>query len=124
MPSVENSEIGSIMPKWMPVENPVDGWVALGVGTRKCHEDMLDALLSDPNVDMVLGIILPVPNADFADEREMYMNLLQKHPDKPMFNFFIGDDVKERWLKETDDLHIPNFTDARSAIRALRRRYA
>ena len=111
--------IARLMPKWQGVENPVDGWVALGAGARKIHEEMMEALLADPNVDMVFGILLPIPNSDFPDEREVFDGLMRRHPDKPIFLLLVGDRVKERWLKELDDLHLPNYVDPRTAVRAM-----
>lgn len=112
--------IARLMPKWQGVENPVDGWVALGAGARKIHEEMMEALLADPQVDMVFGILLPIPNSDFPEEKEVFAELARKHPDKPIFLMLVGDRVKDRWLKELDDLRIPNYLDPRSAIRAMR----
>ena len=112
--------IARLMPKWQGVENPVDGWVALGAGARKVHEEMMEALLADPNVDMVLGILLPIPNSDFPEVKEVFAALARRHPEKPIFLLLVGDRVKERWLKELDALRMPNYADPRSAIRAMR----
>ena len=79
----------------------------------------MEALLADPNVDMVFGILLPIPNSDFPDEREVFDGLMRRHPDKPIFLLLVGDRVKERWLKELDDLHLPNYVDPRTAVRAM-----
>lgn len=111
--------IGALMPEWQPVRNPADVWMALGSGPRRAHEEILGATLADRGVDMVLCILLPIPNADFPRVREVFGNLKRAHPGKPLFLILIGGRVKQRWLRELEPLHLPVYSDPRSAVRAM-----
>jgi acyl-CoA synthetase (NDP forming) len=111
--------IARLMPGWQPVQNPADVWMALGSGPREAHEQILGAMLADPGVDMLLGILLPIPNADFAGVRQVFARLTRAHPDKPLFLILVGGQVKQRWLRELEPLHLPVFPDPRLAVRAM-----
>jgi acyl-CoA synthetase (NDP forming) len=111
--------IRSLLPEWQPVRNPADVWMALGAGTEKAHEQTLGAVLSDPTVDMLLCILLPIPNADFASVRNVFARLRRRHQAKPIFLILIGGKVKQRWLRELEPLRVPAYSDPRSAVRAM-----
>jgi acyl-CoA synthetase (NDP forming) len=111
--------IANLMPKWQPVQNPADIWMALGSGPEKAHAEILDAVLTDPGVDMLLCVLLPIPNADFSNVRKVFKKLTDTHPDKPLFLIMLGGQVRQRWLRQLDSLHLPVYSDPRSAVRAM-----
>ena len=111
--------IANLMPKWQPVQNPADIWMALGSGPEKAHAEILDAVLTDPGVDMLLCVLLPIPNADFSNVRKVFKKLTDAHPDKPLFLIMLGGQVRQRWLRQLDSLHLPVYSDPRSAVRAM-----
>ena len=111
--------IANLMPKWQPVQNPADIWMALGSGPEKAHAEILDAVLTDPGVDMLLCVLLPIPNADFSNVRKVFKKLTATHPDKPLFLIMLGGQIRQRWLRQLDSLHLPVYSDPRSAVRAM-----
>ena len=111
--------IGRLMPEWQTVGNPADMWMALGSGRREAHEQVLGSVLDDPGVDMMLCILLAIPNADFPEVHDVFERLTRSHPDKPVFLIVMGGQVRERWLTELDPLQLPAYADPRSAVRAM-----
>ncbi len=114
------------LPEWQPVTNPLDLWAALGAGNRLTHEEGLLSVVNDPHVDAVVVILLGLANADFEGIREVFANAIQQQPGKPIYVVILGGDVKQRWMKEMDGLHVPIFETTRIAVKALAaaRRYA
>jgi acetyltransferase len=111
--------ISKLMPDWQPVQNPADVWMALGSGPELAHQRVLDAVLSDPQVDMLLAILLPIPNADFANVRGVFERLKRRYSKKPIFLILMGGSVKQRWLRELEPLRLPDYPDPRLAVRAM-----
>jgi acyl-CoA synthetase (NDP forming) len=115
------SRIADVLPEWQPPKNPSDLWAALDIkGNRAGHEEPFEAVLSDSATDMVLGILLAPPNADFPEVREVFLGLRARHPDKPLSLVICGGEVRERWIGELDGLNIPVYPSTRAAVRALR----
>lgn len=113
--------ISAVLPEWQPPANPSDLWVALDVkGNRAGHEEPLQAVLDDEGTDLVLGILLAPPNADFGEVREVFAGLRARRPDKPLVLVIYGGAVRERWVRELDGLGIPIYPTTRAAIRTLR----
>jgi acetyltransferase len=113
--------VGDVLPAWQPASNPADAWVAVEMGGyRSGHEVPFQAVLDDPGTDMVLGILFAPPNADFPDFRDVFSQLRQRQPTKPLALVIYGGEVRERWLPELDGAGIPVFSSTRLAIRALR----
>lgn len=112
--------IGALLPPWQPVGSPADVWLALGEGPRRALEAPLAAILDDSGVDVLLGILLPLPNTDFAEVAEVFGEARRRHPGKPIFLVMIGGSVKARWLRELEGVSIPVESDTRLAIRAIR----
>jgi acetyltransferase len=111
--------IARCLPDWQPVRNPADVWMALANGAEKAHAETLGAVLRDPGVDMLLCILLPIPNADFATVQRVFRRLQRTHPAKPIVLVLVGGTVKERWLRELEPLQLPVYSDPGAAIRAL-----
>jgi acetyltransferase len=112
------SAISALMPEWQPVQNPADVWMALGNDPGRAHERILTATLADPQVDLVLCILLPIPNTDFANVKAVFSRL--KRVGKPVFLVMMGGHVKKRWLEEIETLRIPNFPEPRAAVVAMK----
>jgi acetyltransferase len=112
--------ISALMPPWQPVGNPVDVWLAAGGGPRQTIEGPLAALLDDPGVDVVLGILLAVPTTDFVELEEVFRAARRRHPDKPIFLVLFGGHVKTQWLRRLEGLDIPVESDTRASVRAIR----
>jgi acetyltransferase len=111
--------VSRCLPDWQPVRNPADVWMALSNGAEKAHAEILGAVLDDPGVDMLLCILLPIPNADFATVRRVFARLRRAHQAKPIVLVLVGGTVKQRWLRELEPLHLPVYSDPGAAVRAL-----
>jgi acetyltransferase len=111
--------IARCLPDWQPVRNPADVWMALSVGVEKAHAEVLGAVLDDAGVDMLLCILLPIPNADFDAVRRVFARLRRKQPTKPIVPVLVGGAVKQRWLRELEPLRLPVYADPGTAVRAL-----
>jgi acyl-CoA synthetase (NDP forming) len=107
------------LPSWQPVRNPADVWMALSMGAEEAHANVLGAALDDRGVDMLLCILLPIPNADFSAVRQVFARLQRAHPDKPIVLVLVGGAVKERWLRALEPLRLPVYSDPAAAVRAL-----
>jgi acyl-CoA synthetase (NDP forming) len=113
--------IGKVVPDWQPLANPVDTWIAVDVaGPRASVEVPFEAMLGDPGVDVVLGLPLTPPNADFPEVREVFAGLRARHPDVPLVMVLTGGSARERWLGEIEGLGIAVYPTTRAAVRALR----
>jgi len=111
--------VSRCLPDWQPVRNPADVWMALSNGAENAHAKVLGAVLDDPGVDLLLCILLPIPNADFATVRQVFARLRRAHPAKPIVLVLVGGSVKQRWLRELEPLHLPVYSDPGVAVRAL-----
>jgi acetate---CoA ligase (ADP-forming) len=111
--------VSRYLPDWQPVRNPADVWMALSVGADKAHAGVLGAVLDDQGVDILLCILLPIPNADFAAVHQVFARLRRAHPAKPIVLVLVGGLVKERWLREIEPLRLPVYSDPAAAVRAL-----
>jgi len=107
------------LPPWQPVTNPLDLWAALGAGNRLTHEEGLNAVLDEANVDAVLVVLLALANADFDGIREMFARAMERHPEKPIYVVMIGGKVKEKWFREMAGLKVPIFETTRVAVKTL-----
>jgi acetyltransferase len=118
VPSTVNT-VAKFLPDWQPVRNPADVWMALSHGHERAHASVIGAVLDDPGVDMVLCILLPIPNSDFAPVRRLFARLRRAHPAKPIVLVLVGGRVKDRWLRELEPERLPVYADPGSAVRAM-----
>ena len=113
--------IRKVVAEWSPLANPLDTWIAIDVaGPRASVEIPFDAVMGDPGVDMVLGLLLTPPNADFPEVREVFAGLRTRHPGVPLVLVLTGGSARERWQRDLDGLGIAIYPSARAAVRALR----
>ncbi len=108
-----------IMPPWQPAKNPLDVWIALGAGAEKVHKVSIGALLRDPNVDMVLAIILALPPS-YIDVRKVFSEFLDLAKEKPLIVSIEGDRKEEEWFEELEEMRIPTFIGPGSVERAAK----
>ena len=109
----------SILPDWLPPANPFDFWIGIDVkGPREAHEVGLSAVLSDPNVDLVLCTLLAPGNADFPEFGEL-MRRLRATYDKPVAVVIYGGEARQRWTADLEGANVPVFKTTRAGARAL-----
>lgn len=111
--------IKQYVPDWQPVRNPVDQWLALGSGPRTAHEEPLQAVLDDPNVDAVVTIHLATEATKFEDFEGVYVDARERHLDKPILSYMMGADVKQECIRSLEGVDIPVFDYPYAAIDAL-----
>jgi len=108
-----------IMPPWQPAKNPLDVWIAMGAGAEKVHRVSIEALLRDPNVDMVLAILLALPAAYF-DAKKVFSSFLDMAKEKPLLVSIQGDRKGDEWFRDIEELRIPAFLGPDSVDRAAK----
>ena len=110
----------TILPDWLPPANPFDFWIAIDVkGPRESHRIGLDAIMSDPQSDMLLCTLLAPANADFPEFGEVFRAIRERNPNKPVVMVIYGGSARERWIKAVEGLGIPVYGATRPAVRAL-----
>ncbi len=108
----------TILPEWLHPSNPFDFWIGIDVrGARTAHEVGLEAVFSDPCVDLVLCTLLAPPNADFP-EMGALLRRLRREYDKPVALVLYGA-AAARWTEEIEGADIPVFSTVRAGTRAL-----
>lgn len=112
------AKMRTILPEWLAPSNPFDFWIGIDVrGARSAHEIGLEAVFSDPGVDLVLGTLLAPPNADFP-EMGALLKQLRRTYDKPVALVLYGA-AAPRWTAEIEGANIPVFSSVRAGTRAL-----
>lgn len=110
----------TILPDWLPAANPFDFWIAIDVkGPLDSHQIGLDAIMSDPQSDMLLCTLLAPANADFPEFGDVFREIRLRNPDKPVVMVVYGGAARDRWIKAVDGLGIPVYPATRPAVRAL-----
>jgi acyl-CoA synthetase (NDP forming) len=97
--------------------------MAVAEDSRRGHAEVFDALLADPEVNAVLAILSPYERIDFEGVREVFADLRQRHPKKPMLLSLYGGPVRDRWERELDDLRIPIYGSTAVPAKALAAMY-
>lgn len=110
----------TILPDWLPPANPFDFWIAIDFkGPRESHRIGLDAIMSDPESDMLLCTLLAPANADFPEFGEVFRAIRERNPEKPVVMVIYGGPARERWIRAVEGLGIPVYGATRPAVRAL-----
>ncbi len=85
------ARLQEISPPFIRMRNPVDIWPSASVrGIEFGYGEGMDAVLSDPNIDAVVPVLMltegtGMPTLDFI------VDLARKHPEKPIYVTFSGD---------------------------------
>jgi len=110
----------TILPDWLPPANPFDFWIAIDVkGPLESHRIGLDAVMSDPESDMLLCTLLAPANADFPEFGGVFRDIRMRNPEKPVVMVIYGGPARERWINAVEGLGIPVYGATRPAVRAL-----
>lgn len=110
----------TILPDWLPPANPFDFWIAIDVkGPRESHEVGLEAIMSDPESDMLLCTLLSPANADFPEFGDVFRRIRERNPEKPVVMVIYGGPARHRWVAALEGLGIPVYGSTRPAVRAL-----
>jgi acyl-CoA synthetase (NDP forming) len=113
------ARLQEILPPFIPPANPFDFWISVDLkGPRIAHEQGLEPIFQDPNVDAVVAILLAPAGAAF-DEFGSLLRRLRDTYGKPFVVVIYGDDTGKKWLKDLEGARIPVFGSTRSAVRAL-----
>ena len=108
-----------ILPDWLEPANPFDFWIGIDVkGPREAHEVGLGAVFADPNVDLVLCVLLAPANADFEGFGALVARL-RKTYNKPVTMVIYGGSARDRWTNELEGADVPVYRTTREAARAL-----
>ena len=111
-----------ISPDWMNVKNPLD------IGPSEVYSKLLPMLLADPEIDMVLAImVIPyvaVRHFKSAGKtaRDWFGDIAlirERYPDKPLLGVVVGHPVYVEDITSLCSRSIPVFTSPESAARAL-----
>ncbi|MBI4289266.1 MAG: CoA-binding protein [Chloroflexi bacterium] len=96
--------IARIVPRWLPVRNPVDIGPSKFVEPdgRKIFTESVEALLNDPGVDSVLFILpsRPPPGSDPIGSPDLAQDLVRRYPSKPLVCWVHSADVGEVAARE------------------------
>ena len=115
----------ALMPEWQPVKNPVDLWPAMTGDNLQVQGESIRAAMDDENTDIVLSLLLGVPNADCEGLAGEFRAAMEANPHKPLFSMFYGGQVSEKWKRELEEdglrnkTRVPIFQDSSMAIRVL-----
>lgn len=112
------AEYQRILPDWQRPRNPVDLWPAVDLDPRQAVIDGLGIAMQDDDTDQVLGILLAVANADFADLRAEFERLRASAPRKPL-HLVIRGALAEDWAAAVDGLDITVHPSVRLAVRTM-----
>jgi acyl-CoA synthetase (NDP forming) len=113
------ARLQEILPPFIPPANPFDFWISVDLkGPKVAHEQGLEPIFEDPNVDAVVAILLAPSGAAFDEFGSLLRRLRDKHG-KPFVVVIYGDDTGKKWIKDLEGARIPVFGSTRSAVRAL-----
>jgi len=112
--------IGSYLPSWVKVKNPFDSEMLFeSVGPEECLKISLEGMLSDRNVDCVLGVLPSSPMFAFDVETPI-KEIKEKYPDKPLTINIIGSkDMVDLWTKKLEDISVPVYPSIERCVRAI-----
>jgi acyl-CoA synthetase (NDP forming) len=113
------AKIKEKMPPWASPGTPLDVEPLSEVITQEgAYRLGLDAVLSDPGVDLALLVMAPFPmspmNADYV------LEVARAHPDKPVAVCIIGEaDLYNRLFQIMEEAKMPVFVSVRRAVNSL-----
>jgi acyl-CoA synthetase (NDP forming) len=116
--SATGSELSELLPGWQSFTNPADLWSAVEIDPQAAASKGFRAMLADPAVDQVMGVLLAVPPAEFEGFRELFSSLRAEHPEKPIHVFITGG-LRGAWTEQLEGLGIPVYESIRQCVRAM-----
>ncbi|MDY7038436.1 MAG: hypothetical protein SV375_20050, partial [Thermodesulfobacteriota bacterium] len=122
-------KIEKTYPSWLAVRNPID--MAPGASTGevlgKTIKIVLEALLSDENVDGVVFIVVALRGQDAFVYSDIISQMAGRFRDKPIVSWFYGPDVDRDVAKKYDatggTVVYPTCERAVRALAGLAQRY-
>ncbi|MDP2728214.1 MAG: CoA-binding protein, partial [Dehalococcoidia bacterium] len=109
-------------PSWLPPGNPVDIWPASYARPyREVYKDALGALLEDPGVDAVIGVLwlAELPRFENLDASEELLAAAEKYPQKPILAFSYGPSVRTGVIHLEASRRVASYPSMERAARAL-----
>lgn len=114
--------IKPLFPDWMRIENPVDIWIAgMNHGVKKVFEVVLDAVLSDKNVDAVICVVFPPDTQGYSEEIFDLSDVIEKESsrNKPIAIWMFGKEQERFSGKLEGQKNVAAFSSLRNAAKAL-----
>lgn len=112
------AQLRSFLPAAASVKNPVD---MIASAPLEHYRQTLEAVLADPNVDMVMSIYLPFLGLKDTDVAKCLMQIKAAHPDKPLVGVFMTKHEFFEAVSQMDNVTVPFFMFAEQAVDGLAR---
>ena len=106
-------KLSAKLPPATNVYNPID---VLGDALADRYEFALDAVLDDPNVDIILMLLTPQAMTEPAATAEAIVRITQEKPTKPVLTCFLGAEKVEEGVRILRRGNIPQIDAAEGAV--------
>lgn len=110
------TEIKPLLPRGVPVRNPLD---LIASATPAGYKSAISSLLRDPMVDCVVPIFIPPLGVDQEAVARAIVEAARERPDKPVLAVLMGRKGLSEWRAELHDAGIPTYIFPESAARAI-----
>lgn len=110
-------KLSSKLPPAANVYNPID---VLGDALADRYEFALDAVLDDPNVDIILMLLTPQAMTQPAATAEAVVRITHEKPVKPILTCFLGAGKVEEGVRILRRGNIPQMDAAENAVAAAK----
>jgi len=113
--------IQEITPAFIRIRNPVDIWAAaLSVGIEAAYGVGVEAVLDDPNVDAAIAVFMLTKEMGIPDSYDFVVDLVRRHPDKPLLVSFTGDKkCMDECRESLEPRGVPTFMQIEEPFQAL-----
>ncbi len=108
----------SFLPAAASVKNPID---MIASAPLEHYRQTLEAVLQDPNVDMVMAIYLPFLGLKDIDVAHELMALRARFPEKPLLGVFMTKNDFFNALSDMDNVTVPCFMYVEEAVKGMAR---
>jgi acetyltransferase len=110
-------KLASCLPPAANLYNPVD---ILGDALADRYEFALDAVLDDPNVDIILILLTPQAMTESTATAKAIVKVLQQKKQKPTLACFLGASKVEEGIKILQIGKIPQYDSPESAVATIK----
>lgn len=110
------SQIKRLLPRGVPVRNPLD---LIASATPEGYGAAMASLLADPIVDCVVPIFIPPLGIDQEAVAAAIVRAARDRPEKPVLAVLMGRQGLSEWRAELRDAGIPTYIFPESAARAV-----